>query len=442
MEKYSFNTNSITFRLVIIAVLILFMIIPVEMIKSMIKEREGNKNAEQIELNNKWGGVQKIVGPVLVVPFKKEARSNSYQYLYITPEKFNVQGNVDSEERIRGIQKVLSFQSKMSFNGRFVKPDTQDVNLNEEALIAWNKAFIVLTISNRKGVKNNVKFNVDNQPMDISFDLEDKLQEDIKYPGLKIKLPESYLLSHKELLFNFDLLLNGADGLHITPVGQQSDIKLISNWKAVSFIGDFLPSESDSVNGGLQAEWNLYNYNKSANSSWVSSRFLHDETKVGFDLLFPLNHYQKTMRAVKYALLFITLTFLVFFVIEVLGYRRIHPIQYLMVSLALVLFYSLLLAFSEHIGFNLSYVISAFATILLITAYSKSLFKNIKQTIFMFVFLVLLYVYLFIVLQQADMALLLGSVGLFIALAVVMFISRNVDWYKFGNKKLKPGDDE
>ena len=135
------------------------------------------------------------------------------------------------------------------------------------------------------------------------------------------------------------------------------------------------------------------------------------------------------MTAVKYAIMFIVLTFVVFFLLELLSKKRIHPVRYLLVSCALVIFYTLLLAISEHLSFDLSYLISALATTLLITAYSTTMFKSMKQAGMMGLFLAMLYVYLYVILLQESMSLLLGAVGLFIALAIVMFVLRKVNWY-------------
>lgn len=429
MKNSFLNSHSVTVKLVVIGVLALLMIIPVEMIKSMIREREQNKTAEQTELNRKWGGTQKITGPILVVPAKTK---NTVKHYYFTPETYNITGNINTEERTRGIQKILSYKSDMKVNGEFKFPDFKQLNPDE---IYWNKAYIVLGISNLQGVKNKLVLNLNGKAAETTEHMNADDRNNLKTNGLAIKIP---LEIDKSLKFDFDLVLNGTNGLHITPIGKISDINLISDWKSVSYIGDIVPNEEKgNEKGGFDARWNLFEYNRNFISMWSDSSIDLSDTEVGVDLLLPLDHYQQTMRAVKYALLFIVLTFLVFFMIEILGYRSIHPIQYLLVSLALVLFYSLLLAISEHTGFTLSYIISSIATILLITIYSKSIFKNIKQTLFMGVFLCILYTFLYVVLQQEDMALLLGSIGLFVTLAIVMYASRKVDWYKKDERENK-----
>jgi inner membrane protein len=163
---------------------------------------------------------------------------------------------------------------------------------------------------------------------------------------------------------------------------------------------------------------------------WSGKNNEFTQSLLGIDLRQPIDHYEKSMRSAKYAVLFIALTFLVFFLVELISHRRIHPFQYLLVSFALVLFYCLLLAFSEHIGFNRAYLVSAAAIIALITAYSKTIFNSLRQTAIMAVFLLALYTFLYVLLQLEDMALLFGSIGLFVALAAIMYASRKVNWYK------------
>lgn len=426
MKNSFLNTHSVTLKLVVIGVLALLMIIPVEMIKSMIREREQNKTAEQSELNRKWGGTQTLTGPILVIPV---GIKNETKHYYFAPEIYTVKGNLDTEERTRGIQKVLSYKSDMKISGQFKYPDFGQLKPDE---IHWDKAYVVLGVSNLQGIKNKFVFQVNGKPIESTENMSSEDRNNLQTNGLAVKVP---IENGKPIIFNFDMVLNGTNGLHITPIGKISDINLTSDWKSVSYIGDIVPNEEKaSQNGGFDARWNLFEYNRNFVPMWSNSNVSLKDTQIGVDLLLPLDHYQQTMRAVKYALLFIVLTFLVFFMIEILGYRNIHPIQYLLVSLVLVLFYSLLLAISEHTGFTLSYFISSLATILLITIYSKSIFKNLRQTVFMGTFLCILYIFLYVVLQQEDMALLLGSIGLFVALAIVMYASRKIDWYKKDEK--------
>lgn len=426
--KNFFRNQTLTTKIVIVAVLTLLMLIPIGMVKSLIQEREGNKLAEQTEMSNRWGGRQLLTGPVLVLPLKKDINEKGIasSFIYYLPDEYKVTGDIKPEERTRGIQKILSYQSAMHFEGKFVSPDCSKLGIDQSTIL-WDEAYVVMGISNLQGVKNKIVFNLNGSPQEILANVGDN---DLIRSGVMVKMPLSSADMGKSYNFDFDLVLNGTDGLHFLPIGKQTSVHLKSTWKSVAYTGDYVPTEKSDIKDGIDAQWDIFDYNRSYTQMWVGKNDSFGSNKLGLDLLLPVDHYQKTMRAVKYAIMFIALTFLVFFMVELLSKKRIHPVQYLLVSFALILFYSLLLALSEHIGFDWSYLVSALAIVLLITAYSHSIFKSKKETVFMGIFLSGLYVFLYVVIQLEDMALLLGSIGLFIALATVMFVSRKINWYK------------
>lgn len=426
--KNFLKNQTLTAKIAIVVVLTLLMLIPIGMVKSLIKEREGNKQAEQTEMGSRWGGRQLLTGPVLVLPYKQDINEKNApsNFIYCLPEEYNITGDLKPEERTRGIQKILSYQSAMHIDGKFIFPDCSEIGV-DASLVLWDEAYLVMGISNLQGIKNKLVLTIDGNPQEV---LADVGGNDLIKSGVRVKMPLSPEEVGKSSNFNFDLVINGTDGLHFLPIGKQTNVHLKSTWKSVAYTGDYVPTEKADIKNGIDAQWNVFDYNRTYTQVWTGKNDSFGSTKLGVDLLLPVDHYQKTMRAVKYAIMFIALTFLVFFMVELVSKRRIHPVQYLLVSFALILFYSLLLALSEHIGFDWSYLISAMAIIALITAYSHSIFKSRKQTLFMGMFLVVLYVFLYIVIQLEDMALLLGSIGLFIALAIVMFVSRKINWYK------------
>ena len=202
-----------------------------------------------------------------------------------------------------------------------------------------------------------------------------------------------------------------------------------SSWGHPRFDGAFLPDRRDVSDGGFEATWTVLHLNRNYPQSWKGSAFHTEESAFGCHLILPVDQYQKTMRSAKYAIMFIVLTFMIFFFVEILNRRRIHPVQYLLVGLSISIFYVLLLSLGEQIGFNLSYLISSVAIVGLITAYAASILRHLKLTMILGACLVLLYVFLFILIQLQDYALLLGSIGLFVAMGGIMYTSRNVDWY-------------
>jgi inner membrane protein len=201
-----------------------------------------------------------------------------------------------------------------------------------------------------------------------------------------------------------------------------------SSWPDPSFSGNFLPATSVIKDNGFVAKWRNLAHTRGFPQEWANAGYDLSSSSFGVDLFIPVNGYQKTMRAVKYAVLCILLTFAAFFLIETVYKRSIHPFQYALIGMALVLFYTLLLSFSEYTGFDSAYIIAAAATIGLIAWFVKSILKSLKAPVVMAIVLVLVYSYVFTILQLQDYALLMGSIGLFLTLGVIMYFSRKIQW--------------
>lgn len=279
-----------------------------------------------------------------------------------------------------------------------------------------------------RGIQNQIVLNLNNQKYNFE-------------PGVKNTnlinsgLNTSVLLNPntKNYNFNFDLDLKGTDQISFAPIGNTTNIKLTSSWQDPNFNGAFLPKTRKITPNGFEAEWNILRLNRTYPQSWSKEKHEIKSSLFGVNLLIPVDHYQKTMRTVKYAILIIALTFLIFFFIEVLTNIKVHPIQYLLVGLALALFYMLLLSLSEHIGFDLAYLSGSLATIMLISFYIKSILKQNKLIFIQAGILIILYIFIYIILQLENYALLVGTIGLFATLAIIMFLSKKIDWQKIDN---------
>jgi len=425
------KTNMFTIKALLIAALVLLMLIPISMVKSIINEREKVKESVKTDISQKWGGPQNLTGPIWVLPYKESPTSKNFLYAYFLPEDFDIEGNIETVEQTVGLFKIPCYQSSIKCNGRFRLPDYEKLGLRNE-LIDWNNAYLIIGISSLQGIKNKIDFVWNGLPMDI---VASNSGNPVISSGLTIKTPVNRDNFKDTYDFEFNLVLNGTDKLSFTPIGKNTHVRLTSDWNYVDFPGEFSPTKEDINDKGFEASWDIFDYNRNYPQMWVGESHDFKKTTINVSFQKPIDQYRKTMRSIKYAIMFIALTFLVFFIVELLSRKRIHPVQYLLVSFALVLFYCLLLALSEHIRFEIAYLISAIAIISLITAYSKSVFRNIRQTGIMGLFLTALYIFLYIILQLDEMSLLLGSIGLFIALAVVMYVSRRVDWYKKDKKE-------
>ena len=232
--------------------------------------------------------------------------------------------------------------------------------------------------------------------------------------------------------FSISLRFNGSMGLHFVPLGEETDVKLSSVWKDPSFTGAFLPDRRKVDDNGFSAHWNVLHLNRGFPQMFLGANTGIDKTGFGVNLRMPVDQYQKSMRSAKYAILFIALTFLVFFFIQLFHRIRIHPIQYLLVGLGLTIFYTLLISLSEHLGFETAYLGASVAIIALITGYARVMLKRLKLTMVMGLTLTVLYAFIYIIIQLQDYALLMGSAGLFVVLAIIMFLSRKIDWYAVG----------
>ncbi len=425
-------TNSITFKAVSIGILILLLLIPVTMVQELIRERRYANESVVNEVSSKWGYAQRLTGPIIMIPYKNTYWDNKVQkatqhYAYFLPEELGISAQMEPEILHRSIYNVVVYQAKIKVKGHFRQPDFSELNVNPE-FIDWKNACLFIGISDMRGIRNKIAFNWNKEEKEVLPGIDGSK---ILNSGVTVKLPllpEAGKDANYD--FNFDLTLNGSNGLSFIPVGKTTKISAASPWSAPNFDGAFLPDNRTISMNGFTADWSIFNYNRNFPQMWVDDSPDFESSSIDVNLILPVDHYQKSTRAVKYAIIFISLTFLTFFLVELITRKRVHTMQYLLVSIGLILFYSILLALSEQMSFSWAYLISASAIVSLITAYSYSIFKQLKQTLLMGALFCVLYVFLYVVLQLEDFALLIGSIGLFIALAVIMYASRKINWFQ------------
>ncbi|GAB4260210.1 MAG: cell envelope integrity protein CreD [Vicingaceae bacterium] len=437
-EKFNnWVRQSITIRLISIGILILLLLIPSAMVQDLIKEREYRREAAKSEISSKWGEIQTLSGPILSIPFyryyknEKDQWVKTIDYAHFLPESQNVKGTLSPNERKRGIYKIIVYNTKLQFSGEFKQPDFGEWEINDKDIL-WENAFVSFGIPDMKGVQKNVHIKWNQKDIEFNPGLETK---DVLASGITTKVPLAIEDSSVNYAFEIDLDINGSNELNFLPIGKETNVNLKSSWPSPSFDGQFLPDERKVTNDGFTAKWNVLHVNRNYPQQWTGNLHNIYDSIFGVKLILPVDEYQKADRSAKYAVMFIAFTFLIFFFIEIINKKRIHPIQFILVGLALCIFYALLIALSEHIHFNYAYIISSLAIIGLISAYTLSVFDNKKLTLFMTGVLVVLYAFIFIILQLEDYALLMGSIGLFIVLATVMYQTRKIDWYNIGKSK-------
>ena len=434
--------NSITIRLITIGILILLLLIPVTMVRDLIREREYRQKDAIQEISAKWGGEQTITGLVLSVPYYVNSKvyddkDNSYklvrtkEYAHFLPDQLIIEGDVSPEMRYRGIYEVIVYNSSLHIKGSLPYPDLKDWKIKNEDII-WDETFVSLGLSDLKGIQDNITVNWNEKGIDLNPGIQ---TSDVIFNGLSSKIPLNSKDTVKSILnFSLDININGSSSLFFVPLGKSTHVNLNSSWKNPSFGGAFLPDNREISKDGFTANWNVLHQNRSYPQQFLGSTRGINQSAFGVNLFVPVDEYQKSMRSAKYAVMFITLTFLIFFFVQILNKVRIHPIQYIIVGLALCVFYTLLIALSEHISFDASYLISSVSIITMITLYSYSIAKNSRLTKIIGGILTLLYLFIYSILQIQDYALLMGSIGLFVVLGIIMYLSRKIDWYAIQGK--------
>ncbi len=425
--------NSVGARMVIVGILTLILLIPAFMIESLISERKQRRDEVGSEISRNWGAEQVLVGPVLSIPYKYQAYDDQgkaidgVRYAHFLPEKLDVKGTVDPDVRNRGIYEIVVYNCDLDITANFQSPQFEALNVATENVL-WEYASISLGITDMKGIKDSIEIHWNDQVIEGNPGV---VTNDVVSSGISIAV--DLTAQQEEYNFRTKLDLNGSHGLFFSPVGKETTMQLSSDWQNPSFTGDYLPTHREMNEDGFESTWRVLHVSRDFPQEWVGARYEVDKSLFGVSLLMSVDRYQKTMRTVKYAIMFIALTFLTFFIIEILGGRPIHPIQYLLIGLALLVFYTLLLSLSEYIAFKFAYLIASAAVITLITFYSTSLFPDKRRSAVIAVVLSLLYGYLYIVLQLQDYALLMGSLVLFVALALMMYLTRRIDWFSVLN---------
>ena len=448
-ERLAFLKRYATiFKMAGVAVLILLLLIPLRMVRSVLHERLGRRNEAVTDITTNWGRDQKLVGPVLIVPYRYPAKSWKDQptsdnktervdavdmvtaNACFLPTNLMVSGDIKPMQLRRGIYQAVVYTGKLEFSGEFAPPDFGRLRIKPEDVL-WDEALVAFAIPDLRGVKETLSLKWNEKPHPL-------------LPGNKLGASQSGVFAtvgdlrggEAPIPFRLALSLNGSGGLSFAPLGSQTTVKLVSSWPDPSFFGAWLPAERKVGRDGFEATWQVSYYGRNFPQQWAcqtpESCLLPsgiESSLFGVNFLSVIDTYRNTERAIKYGALFIVLIFAAFFLFEVLAALKIHPFQYAIVGAALCLFYLGLLSLSEFIPFGLAYLAAAGATTLLICFHSVKMLKSGGRTFIVAGLLAAIYGFLYVALQLQDYALLLGTGGLFAALALVIWLTRNIDWY-------------
>ena len=426
-------------KIVTLSGAMLLLLIPLTMVRQIIVERSDYRSAVEDAIRQSTSGPQKMVGPLIAIPVtevyteleddKKVQRKRSFIHFWL-PESLMVEANQDVEARRIGIYEGQVWHNGMSVRAEFNAERLSELN---HPNVTVGKPFIVVGVGDARGI------GVVNAPQvnGVSLTVEPGTGLNGRAQGIHIPLPDADWVE-KDLSLALSLNLSGTGDFSVVPVGRSSEMTLTSNWPHPNFLGDFLPAKREVSESGFKAQWQ---------SSWFANNLgeRFEGEKIGWKgmpafsvaVATPADQYQLTDRATKYASLLIVLTFMSFFVLECMSNLRLHPMQYLLVGLSLVMFYLLLLALSEHIGFTAAWIIASMVGALMNGVYLQAILQGWRNSILFTVALLSLDGVMWVLLRSQDSALLLGTGVLLLALCGIMFLTRHLDWHSLAQPKPK-----
>lgn len=424
------DNNRALWKGVIISIFVLVLLIPISYIRELITERATRQAEVTEEISRKWSGPQTISGPVLVVPYyehiKKDGKDIAQKSMaYFLPDQLQVDGEIQPETRNRSLYKVSLMKSEMVLKGRFKSLNLQALQLNAESMI-WGEARLILGFSDMKGLAKDVRLSWGQQDLLMN----PGAQNSVSANGVSVPVS---INATTETDFKVNLALKSSKYIYFNALGNNTDIHLKSAWTSPSFEG--MPDTAELSKAGFNAHWKLVEASRPYPQQWKNTPVNLSAYTVGVRFANADENYIMTERIVKYAILFIALTFAIFFLVEMLQKLQIHPLQYGLVGIALCIFYVLVLSIAEYAGFNTAYAIASTATVALIGMYVWSIFRKASVSAAFTLGLAILYVYIFFLIQLEDMSLIFGSVALFLVVAAIMFFTRKVNWYNLGKRE-------
>ncbi len=437
-------------RVLMLFVLVILFQIPIFALDGLIRERRERRDSAVEEVASKWGRKQVVVGPMLIVPYttystetaaggRSVVRKEAHQAVFL-PERLSTRGTLDAEKRRRGIFSTSVYRANLHIEGAFARPsfaawgiDTKDVQ--------WSRAQLVVGISDNRAIESTAAMQWNGAPAEV---LPGTAEGAVVTSGVHAEAPvpeppvtaasgaAAATTAAPAIPFSIDLPLKGSAGASWVPMGKTTEVAIRSNWKSPSFQGAWLPEQRSVGPKGFEAEWNIAYLGRNFPQAWKDaaiSKETLESARFGFDLIETTDHYQLAARSVKYAGLFLLLTFATLWLVEVLARVSVHPIQYLLIGAAMCVFYLLELSLSEHLGFAFAYSVATVAIVAQIAGYCRAVLQSRRRAAIVSGMCAVLFGYLYVVLTNEDYALLIGSIGVFAILAVIMYLTRRVDWY-------------
>ena len=418
-DNNSRSSLKLGIKLLLILIISILLLIPQAIIMSMVDERSSTENSANFEVTEKWGSGQTLTGPVLFIPGDSAANN-----IYLLPESLDIKGDINSRTLKRGIYDFTVFESTLDLSGHFSL--SKEIKPEQLKHLRTDRAKLLFAITDFKGFADNPSLVYNGQPAEFSSEALHLGNNN----ALSCSVDIQPILNGDKVTYRLSVPLKGSNYLYFLPVGRTTSLHLSSDCPTPSFTGRYLPADRQVNEQGFTADWKVLALNRDFAQVLSSQSELRNAQPFGVDLKVPVEQYQQTTRSIKYAYLIILLTFAVVFFVENRRLTPVHPVQYALVGIALMLFYVLLLSFSEHLTFLLSYIIASAMTIGLITLFMRALLKNHRAALLIGLLLLILYTFIYIIMQLESYALLVGSLGVFIILAVAMYASQKINWYQ------------
>ncbi|PRD45449.1 cell envelope integrity protein CreD [Sphingobacterium haloxyli] len=469
--------NSVILKLGIILFLVLLLLIPMESVKDLIRERKNRDQSVSNEIASKWGDKQVVSGPVIGIPYTYSYSVNTTDekgkitvenhvekdYVFLVSKKLDVESTVEPTYLKRGIYQTVVYNATVALRGEFDEIDLVRLDLNPEDL-AWENAKVFIGLSDLKGIKAIPKLSMGQDEVEFEVGNAD------------VALFEQTMVANVDLSdrstkneFEINLDIRGSRNLTVFPTSNETSIVVSGTWDNPSFNGGFLPEDRAISEQDFTAKWRIPSFSRKFPQQWKGARgrmyqimnyevtdadyypatattvpysassepnvhLSTEQDMVQVNFLESVNNYQRTTRVAKYGILVVLLTFTSLFFTEVIKKQRVHIVQYVLIGCAMVLFYSLLLSLSEYIGFNFAYLIAALATIILISSFIFGITRDKKIAFIFSGILSAFYVFIYSLMQLQDYSLIVGTIGVFVILALLMRLSIRVNWYQFERK--------
>jgi len=449
--------RKILYKLGAIALLTLLLMVPLALIEGQIQGRSARQAEVLNNIAQTAAGPQTLIAPLVAIQYKEwveaepakettpgrepRGRLEVERVIWVPAEDLKIGGQSSVETRSRGIYQGRLYHLDLTVSGRVVIP--AHLGLSDRSHLIDPRATLVMGLSDLRGVENDPEITINGSRQRFAnpnpASRQTALGKEMPGAQLQVDLGSVNLERASQFDFSFPLKLTGTERLAIAPTAEANHISLKSDWRHPSFQGRFLPRTREVAQTGFSADWEISHLARNLGQTLVAGAVANQgyappvpREVLEISFMEPVNVYLQAERAVKYGSLFIILTFAAFFLGEVLRRRAMHPLQYLLVGLALAIFFLLLVALSEHLPFVVAYLISAAGCIGLITFYLAGALGGVRRGLAFGAGLTGLYGVLYGLLLSEDNALLMGSVLLFFALGAVMLATRRVDWYRLG----------